>query len=103
MASLLYRRLQRFLKHNKRSVFLSFIDKDTDGTSEGGEIFLNIDLMIAHTFIHEFLHAEDPNRSERRVEKMTEEILNDLSDRECQSIGRLVLKCAKRKKYPDEN
>lgn len=93
--------MRKFLQENKRRIFLSFIDKATEGTCEGGEIFLNIDLLIAATFIHEFLHAENPDMPERNVEILTEKILAGLSNKECQKIGWQIIRSARRKKYPN--
>jgi hypothetical protein len=65
-------------KGNNYEVRFAWIDKSTAGKIEQEEcvIIINLQLMVAHTFVHEWLHDKYPKMSEKKIQDKTKRYIN---------------------------
>lgn len=68
------------------------IEGEIDHTKE--KIILNLDLLIAGVFVHEWLHNENPTDEESVIWEKTEKVLSRLKVEEIKMITQTILKRA---------
>ena len=76
----------------KPTVKYQWLNKQTYGSCDlnTGEIYINLDLFIADTFIHEWLHIQYPRASERWVEKKTKQVVESMIVADIKTLVRKV-------------
>ena len=84
----------RDLERKNYYIDFAWIDKQTHGTIEGDAITLNIVLMLAEIYIHEWLHNEDPNplKTETEIWDSTQKLLDCMTRGDIEKIGNQLLK-----------
>lgn len=87
-------RVRDFLKSRKYKIKFVWLDKWTFGeiSFDDEEIRLNHVLMVVRVFVHEYLHAKYPEKSEDWVTLRTRAVVRKLSNKEIHHIFRRLIR-----------
>jgi len=87
-------KLLEFLEDRTYDLRLRWIDKNTEAEiSYVNEVIkINLELMLAKTIAHEFLHDCYPDLSEKEIIAKTRKYLHRMKVSEIKAVGRLTFK-----------
>lgn len=83
-----------FLEGNDYCVVFKWIDKGRLGLvdPQTDTVFINIELLLAETLVHEAIHVKHPDWSEEEVEMKTVECIGKMKSECVRKLGEKLIK-----------